>query len=62
MGENQRLESNVLLGNLAAATPDLDAAVWLTVDSLRRLQAIAEPVTLTDREKKMTTLRCVSVP
>jgi hypothetical protein len=47
---------------LAAATPDLDAAVWLTVDSLRRLQAIAEPVTLTDREKKMTTLRCVSVP
>ena len=47
---------------LAAATPDVDAAVWLQVDSLSRLQTIAALVTLTDRQKRSITLRCASIP
>ena len=47
---------------LAAAMPDIDAAGWLTVDSLSRLQTIAARVTLTDREKKTVALRCASAP
>jgi carboxypeptidase family protein len=47
---------------LTAATPDVDAAVWLTADYLNRLQTISSPLTLTDRERKTITLRCASLP
>jgi hypothetical protein len=47
---------------LAAAAPEVDAAVWLTADYLRRLEAVAARVALADREKKTITLRCASVP
>jgi len=44
---------------LAAATPDVDAAVWMTTAYLERLRSIAVPVTLADREPKTATLPCV---
>jgi len=47
---------------LAAATPEVDAAVWLTEDYLSRLKLLATRVSLTGREKKTITLRCESVP
>jgi hypothetical protein len=47
---------------LVAATPDVDAAIWQTPDSLGRLQTIAVPVTLTGREKQTLSLVCVSLP
>jgi hypothetical protein len=47
---------------LAAATPEVDAAVWLTADYLSRLQTLATRVSMTGREKKTITLRCASVP
>jgi hypothetical protein len=47
---------------LVAATPDVDAAIWRTLDSLGRLQTIAVPVTLTGREKQTLSLVCVSLP
>ena len=47
---------------VAAATPDVDAAVWLTTDYLSRLQTVAARVSLTGRERKTITLSCTSVP
>ena len=47
---------------LAAAAPEVDGDAWLTVDYMRQLRAIAEPVRLSDREKATISLRCASIP
>jgi hypothetical protein len=47
---------------LAAATPEVDGAVWLTVDSLNRLKTVAAPLTISGRGTVTATLRCASLP
>jgi hypothetical protein len=47
---------------LAAATREVDAAVWLTMDALNRLKTVAAPVTITGRETVTAMLRCASLP
>jgi hypothetical protein len=47
---------------LAAATPDVDAAMWQTGDSLDRLRNIATRVSLADGDKKALRLSCASLP
>jgi hypothetical protein len=47
---------------LTVATPDVDAAVWLTPDYLSRLQPVATRVTLGNGQTETVTLPCVSLP
>jgi hypothetical protein len=44
-----------------AATPDIDAASWLTDDSLRRLSANSVPMTLTGRGLVSVSLACAGM-
>jgi hypothetical protein len=46
---------------LAAASPDVDAAAWQTTEYLDRLRPIATRLTLSGRDKKEVSLRCVSM-
>jgi hypothetical protein len=61
--QNGRFRMTDLLAGsyAAAATPDVDAAVWMTPAYLGRLQAAAVPVTVGEREQKTATLQCVSL-
>jgi hypothetical protein len=55
--------TDLLAGSyLAAAGPDVDAAVWLTADYRDRLRPAATRVTLADHEKKAIRLPCTSLP
>lgn len=54
--------SELLAGSyLAAASPDVDAAVWQTFEYLDRLRPIATHLTLSGREQKKVSLRCMSM-
>jgi hypothetical protein len=60
---NGRFTTSALLAGsyLAVASPDVDAAVWQTLEYLDRLRPIATRLTLSGRDQKMVSLRCMSM-